>query len=86
MAKHFEFTYMNSDVYVVGNSQVDGFKGKHKKYPQHGMNISMRRGATILDCLNECARRYQNKNGKVYKLYFNFDFKIFKLIEININK
>ena len=65
MRKYFEFTNLNSDVYVVGNSQLADFKGTDKKYPQCGMNISMRRGATILDCLDECASRYQNMKGKV---------------------
>ena len=40
MAKHFEFTNNNSDVYVVGNSQLTGFKGLNKN-KDCGMNISI---------------------------------------------
>ena len=64
MAKQFEFTNNKSDVYVVGNSQLTGFKGLNKN-KDCGMNISMCRGAKIQDCLAECERRYKNKKNKV---------------------
>ena len=64
MAKYFEFTNNNSDVFIVGNSQLTGFKGLNKN-KDCGMNISMCRGAKIEDCLEECERRYRNKNNKV---------------------
>ena len=62
MAKKFEFTNNNSDVYVVGNSQLAGFKGTSK---DRAMNISMYRGAQIQDCLAECDKRYRHKKNKV---------------------
>ena len=65
MARQFKFTNVNSDVYVVGNSQLENFKGKDRQHPDHGMNISMKKGASILDCLDECAYRYQHKKDKV---------------------
>ena len=62
MAKQFEFTNNKSDVYVVGNSQLDGFKGIDK---DRGFNISMCKGAKIEDCLAECESRYRNMKKKV---------------------
>ena len=56
MAKYFEFTNNNSDVFVVGNSQLLGFKGLNKN-KDCGMNISMCRGAKIEDCFAECQSR-----------------------------
>ena len=50
MAKKFQFTNNNSDVYVVGNSQLSGFKGISKD-KDRAMNVSMCRGAQIQDCL-----------------------------------
>ena len=64
MAKKFEFTNNNSDVYVVGNSQLAGFKG-FSKDKERAMNISWCRGAQIQDCLAECQRRYRHKWNKV---------------------
>ena len=64
MAKKFEFTNNNSDVYVVGNSQLAGFKGISKD-KDSAMNISMFRGARIQDCLTECQKRYRHKRNKV---------------------
>ena len=64
MAKHFEFTNNNSDVYVVGNSLLAGFKGISKD-KDRAMNISMFRGAQIQDCLTECDKRYRLKKNKV---------------------
>ena len=68
MAKYFQFTNNNSDVYVVGNSQLTGFKGISKD-KDRSMNISMFRGAQIQDCLAECDTRYRHKRNKV-KLQF----------------
>ena len=59
MPKYFEFTNNHSDVFLVGNSQLDGFTGLDKD-KKCGMNISMCRGATIEDCLAECETRYHN--------------------------
>ena len=64
MAKRFEFINNNSDVYVVGNSQLVGFKGISKNMDR-AMNISMFRGAQIQDCLAECDKRYRHKRNKV---------------------
>ena len=64
MAKRFEFINNNSDVYVVGNSQLAGFKG-FSKDKERAMNISWCRGAQIQDCLTECERRYRHKWNKV---------------------
>jgi len=64
MAKYFEFTNNNSDVFVVGNSQLTGFKGLNKNKDCR-MNISMCRGAKIEDCLAECQNRYSNMKNKV---------------------
>ena len=64
MAKRFEFTNNNSDVYVVGNSLLAGFKGISKD-KDRAMNISMFRGAQIQDCLTECDKRYRLKKNKV---------------------
>ena len=64
MAKKFEFTNNGSDVYVVGNSQLAGFKGISKD-KDRAMNVSMCRGAQIQDCLAECQRRYRHKWNKV---------------------
>ena len=64
MAKKFEFINNNSDVYVVGNSQLAGFKG-FSKDKERAMNISWCRGAQIQDCLTECERRYRHKWNKV---------------------
>ena len=64
MAKKFEFINNNSDVYVVGNSQLAGFKGISKDNDR-AMNISMYRGAQIQDCLAECDKRYRHKKNKV---------------------
>ena len=64
MAKKFEFTNNNSDVYVVGNSQLAGFKG-FSKDKERAMNISWCRGAQIQDCLTECEKRYRRKWNKV---------------------
>ena len=64
MAKHFEFTNNNSDVYVVGNSQLAGLKGISKD-KNRAMNISWCRGARIQDCLAECDKRYRHKRNKV---------------------
>ena len=49
MAKYFQFTNNNSDVFVVGNSQLAGFTGLNKN-KDRGMNISMCKGAKIEDC------------------------------------
>ena len=62
MAKHFEFTNNKSDVFVVGHSQLAGFKGIDK---DHAFNISMCKGAKIEDCLEECGSRYCNMKNKV---------------------
>ena len=64
MAKKFEFTNNKSDVYVVGNSQLAGFKGISKN-KDSAMNISMFKGARIQDCLTECQKRYRHKKNKV---------------------
>ena len=64
MAKKFEFTNNSSDVYVVGNSQLAGFKGISKD-KDRAMNISMFKGARIQDCLTECEKRYRHKRNKV---------------------
>ena len=64
MAKKFEFINNNSDVYVVGNSQLAGFKG-FSKDKERAMNISWCRGAQIQDCLTECEKRYRRKWNKV---------------------
>ena len=64
MAKKFEFTNNSSDVYVVGNSQLAGFKGISKD-KDRAMNISMFKGAQIQDCLTECDKRYRLKKNKV---------------------
>ena len=69
MAKKFEFTNNKSDVYVVGNSQLAGFKGISKN-KDRAMNISMCRGAKIEDCLTECNNRYRNKKNKVKLINF----------------
>ena len=61
-AKNFLFTNNNSDVYLIGNSQLSGFVGK---FGNHAMNISMARGASILDCLAECSRGFQDIQNKV---------------------
>ena len=68
MPKFFEFTNNHSDVFVVGNSQLDGFTGLDKD-KKCGMNISMCRGATIEDCLAECNTRYRNMRNKVKHFY-----------------
>ena len=64
MAKYFQFTNNNSDVYVVGNSQLSGFKGISKE-KDAAMNVSWCRGAEIQDCLAECGKRYRHKRNKV---------------------
>ena len=64
MAKKFEFINNNSDVYVVGNSQLAGFQGISKD-KDRAMNISMFKGAQIQDCLTECKKRYRHKRNKV---------------------
>ena len=64
MAKRFEFINNNSDVYVVGSSQLAGFKGISKD-KDRAMNVSMNRGAQIQDCLAECNKRYRYKKNKV---------------------
>ena len=61
-AKNFLFTNNNSDVYLVGSSQLSGFVGK---YENSSMNISMARGASILDCLVECNRGFKEMKDKV---------------------
>ena len=71
--KYFEFTNNNSDVFVVGNSQLLGFKGLDKN-KDCGMNISMCRGAKIEDCLAECQSRYGNMNNKVKLLNMQLKF------------
>ena len=68
MAKRFEFINNYSDVYVVGNSQLAGFKGISKN-KDRAMNISMCRGAQIQDCLAECEKRYHLKKNKVCRIY-----------------
>ena len=60
--KTFHFTNNNSDVYLVGSSQLSGFVGK---YENSSMNISMARGASILDCLVECNRGFKEMKDKV---------------------
>ena len=71
MAKYFQFTNNNSDVFVVGNSQLAAFTGLDKE-KKCGMNISMCRGATIKDCLAECNRyKYKNMKNKVILLFAN---------------
>ena len=64
MANKFQFTNNNSDVYIVGNSQIAGFKGITEDQ-NHAMNISMFKGARIQDCLTECQKRYRHKKNKV---------------------
>ena len=73
MAKYFEFTNNNSDVFVVGNSQLLGFNGLNKN-KDCGMNISMCRGAKIEDCLAECQSRYGNMKNKVKILNMQLKF------------
>ena len=68
MAKRFEFINNYSDVYIVGNSQLAGFKGISKN-KDRAMNISMCRGAQIQDCLAECEKRYRLKKNKVCRIY-----------------
>ena len=60
--KKFERVTNNSDIYLVGNSQLCGFEGE---YCGQKMNISYSRGATILDCLAECAQQFKAVRGKV---------------------
>ena len=72
MAKYFQFTNNNSDVFVVGNSQLAGFTGLNKN-KDRGMNISMCKGAKIEDCLAECKKRYCNMRNKVK--HFNLQTK-----------
>ena len=62
--KKFIHVTKNSDVYLVGNSQICGFEGE---YSGQKMNISYSRGAGILDCLAECARQFKAMRGKVRK-------------------
>ena len=61
-AKTFHLTDNNSDVFLIGNSQLDGFVGK---FDNRRMNILMARGANILDCLAECSRGFQEMQDKV---------------------
>ena len=58
----FQFTNNNSDVYLIGTSQLSGFLGK---FGNIRMNISMAKGASILDCLAECSRGFQEMHDKV---------------------
>ena len=60
--KKFEHFTNNSDVYLVGNSQISGFEGK---YSGQKMNISYSKGASILDCLAECSQQFKAMQGKV---------------------
>ena len=60
--KKFEHFTNNSDVYLVGNSQICGFEGK---YSGQKMNISYSKGASILDCLAECSHQFKAMRGKV---------------------
>ena len=71
MAKQFEFTNNKSDVFVVGNSQLDGFKGIDKDCC---FNISMCKGAKIEDCLAECESRYRKMKNKVKLSIYNFRY------------
>ena len=82
MPKHFEFINNKSDVFVVGNSQLDGFTGLNKD-KNRGMNISMNRGATILDCLNECKIRYRNKKNKVKLFYLQTKYRLLENKQLN---
>ena len=62
--KKFQHVTKNSDVYLVGNSQICGFQGE---YSGQKMNLIYSRGAGILDCLAECARQFKAMRGKVRK-------------------
>ena len=80
MPKHFEFINNKSDVFVVGNSQLNGFTGLDKEC---GMNISMCKGATILDCLDECKRRYRNMKNKVKLFYLQTKYRLLENKQLN---
>ena len=58
----FQFINNNSDVYLIGTSQLSGFLGK---FGNIRMNISIAKGASILDCLAECNRGFQDMYHKV---------------------
>ena len=60
--KKFIHVTKNSDVYLVGNSQICGFEGE---YSGQKMNISYSKGASILDCLAECSQQFKAMQGKV---------------------
>ena len=62
--KKFQHVTNNSDVYLVGNSQICGFQGE---YSGQKMNLTYSRAAGILDCLAECARQFKAMRGKVRK-------------------